>query len=136
MLTLLKACQDPLEFLNSEFLLKAFIPALLAGLVWLLPLCAIAAPASLTSIAMVTNATTTCDFIPSLNFSREPELEFTSDEENMCFWDLRDDGLSYYNSPSDHMIKISTVYIPSFTLPNTEHRELCLSLQSKSLTKM
>jgi hypothetical protein len=109
MLNILKACQDPLEFFNTEFILKAIIPALIAGLVWVLPLCAIAAPASLTSVAQVINSTTTCDFIPSLNFSREPLLEFTADQENMCFWLTRDDGLPYYAQPSSTLMKISTV---------------------------
>lgn len=112
----LKACQDPLEFLNPEFLLKAIIPALLAGLVWLLPLCAIASPASLTSIAQMVNESTTCGGIPSLNFTREETLTLDSWEEAMCFWDVKDDGTEYYNSPSDRLTKIATVLNPLFIL--------------------
>jgi hypothetical protein len=106
-----QACQDPLEFLNPEFILKAFIPALLAGLVWILPLCAIAAPASLTSIAKIVNETTICQDIPTLNFTKEAvPLAISEWKENMCFWSLKEDGTTYYfNSPSDRLVKISTV---------------------------
>jgi len=104
-----QACNDPLEFLNAEFLLKATIPALLAGLSWSLPLTAIASPASLTSVATITNRTSTCNNIPSLDFQRELTLTITSDENALCFWANKPDGTAYYNSPSDDLWKLSTI---------------------------
>jgi hypothetical protein len=63
----------------------------------------------LTSIAQILNSSTICDNIPTLNFTRELALTFTSWEEGMCFWDYTDNGTEYYNSPSDRLTKIFTV---------------------------
>jgi hypothetical protein len=62
---------DPAEFLDKDLFLGAFLPALLAMLIWLLPLSAIATPSTLTVVDGSKNYSTTCNNVSTLNFNRE-----------------------------------------------------------------
>ncbi|KAI9860719.1 MAG: hypothetical protein M1830_006219, partial [Pleopsidium flavum] len=114
------ACNDPLQFFSLELIRKATVPTLLAGLVWVLPLCAIASPASLTSAASSLNTTLTCDDIPNLDFSRENSYgpdSVNADGEGLSYWDFEDDNRVYYTGPSMDFQRLSTLSLLSKTGP-------------------
>jgi hypothetical protein len=90
-------------------MLKATIPALIAALTWVLPLCAIAAPASLTSVISFSTTPTTCHNIPSVDFSGESSLTISSTLNSIFFVDSGNDAVTYYDSPSTTLIKDVTI---------------------------
>lgn len=65
----------------------------------MLPLCAIASPASLTSAANTLNETTFCKNIPTLNFNRENQygLDIPGDtQQALSYWDFKADNKTFY----------------------------------------
>jgi hypothetical protein len=109
---MIQVCADPLGFVNKEFLLKATLPALLAALTWTLPLCAIASPASLTTIAGVSNTSTVCKNIPTLNLGREDGFsDFIYDDSTQptSFWDTVSNKPICYAGSSTFLARLSTL---------------------------
>jgi hypothetical protein len=116
-----------LRFLNIELFLKATLPAILAGVVWVLPLCAIASPASLTSISGLKNSTATCKNVPSFNFELENGYNVNSYNDpgtGLSFYQLNpnDNFTFYYGSPSANLQKVAQLALLSTSgflqLPN------------------
>ncbi|OIW29243.1 hypothetical protein CONLIGDRAFT_411841 [Coniochaeta ligniaria NRRL 30616] len=99
------ACYDPAEFFDKDLFLGAFLPALLALLIWLLPLSAIATPSTLTVADGSKSYSTMCNNVSTLNFNRENGFDMnvwdrTQDKNGMSFWDMYDNTTSYYAGPS------------------------------------
>ncbi|CZT48515.1 uncharacterized protein RSE6_09222 [Rhynchosporium secalis] len=90
------ACYDPLEFLNIELVRRATMMTLLAGLIWILPLCIIISPATLTSISTIPNTSTICDNIQTIEFTHDKNANISAPVESWIVNDGRQ-GLAYIN---------------------------------------
>ncbi|KAK4184989.1 hypothetical protein QBC35DRAFT_390507 [Podospora australis] len=106
------SCQDPAGFFNKELFTGAFFPALMALLVWILPLSAIASPSTLTATNGLQTSPTTCHNVSTLDFSRENGFGIWRRDPNvnkqgMSFWDewIRP-KTAFYNSPSMDNVRL------------------------------
>ncbi|KAH9986110.1 hypothetical protein F4779DRAFT_632448 [Xylariaceae sp. FL0662B] len=79
--TIFSACSNPFWFLDRQFVSGAFSAALLALLVWCLPLCAIASPSTLTIQNGDKIRSTTCDNVSTVDFARENKWGLDSDDQ-------------------------------------------------------
>ncbi|KAH6721522.1 hypothetical protein BKA61DRAFT_159962 [Leptodontidium sp. MPI-SDFR-AT-0119] len=118
------ACYDPLEFLNVELVCNATIMTLLAGLIWVLPLCVIVSPATLTSISTIRNTSTICDNIQTIEFTHDNNANISAPIESsvvndgrqgLAYIDLMpsNTSIAYYTSPSMNLQRISTLSLLS-----------------------
>ncbi|KAI1759467.1 hypothetical protein GGR53DRAFT_142390 [Hypoxylon sp. FL1150] len=114
--SIFSACHDPLQLFNSELLLRASILAIMAALVWALPLCAIASPSALTSEQGIRNDATTCNNISFLDFSRENGYGLYTEDGTraaLSYWNIYTnpqtglDDRYIYDSPTSELSRIS-----------------------------
>lgn len=112
---------DPFQFANVEFLFRTWLPALLAIVSWALPLCAIASPSTLTSVAGSQTVATVCPNVPVMNFTREFNYTLTGatdDLSGVANWLIYgDDEVYTYGSPSSEMQRIFSLASLSTTGP-------------------
>lgn len=112
---------DPFQFASFEFLTKTWLPAILAIVSWALPLCAIASPSTLTSIAGSQTLTTTCPNIPVMNFTREVNYTLAGADDalsGLANWNVVGDKQVYtYSAPSPALQRIFTLSSLSSTGP-------------------
>lgn len=112
---------DPFHFASFEFLVKTWLPAILAIISWALPLCAIASPSTLTSIGGYETTATTCPNVPVMNFTREFNFTLagaTDDLSGLAYWNLIGDEQIYtYSAPSAALLRIFTLSSLSATGP-------------------
>ncbi|RDW70126.1 hypothetical protein BP5796_08523 [Coleophoma crateriformis] len=101
---LFSICYSPTNFLNPKLYREAMLSVIIASLVWLVPLCSIVAPASLTSISGLLNSNMTCN-ISTLDFQREngynaENINAPGQASALFSLDPNDNLTFYYNSPS------------------------------------
>ncbi|KAI1360242.1 hypothetical protein F5Y08DRAFT_348922 [Xylaria arbuscula] len=118
---LFSAWHDPFAFLDMKFLSNAYLPAILAAFIWILPLSAIASPSSLTVRNGDQTSSETCGGVPTLDFTRENGFGVDSDDQEragMSYWGFdRPDALYTYNSPSSEVNRVFQLTLLSFTGP-------------------
>ncbi|KAI0594089.1 hypothetical protein F4775DRAFT_586354 [Biscogniauxia sp. FL1348] len=125
--TLFLVCSDPFRFFSSEFIFKASVPAILAVVIWALPLCTIASPSTLTSKESNYWNITTCIDVPTLNLSRENGYGLTSDDSDLAglsYWEIEYNDTYYgpsgrytYDSPSAELQRIFSLTMLTIPAP-------------------
>ncbi|CZT13646.1 uncharacterized protein RAG0_17153 [Rhynchosporium agropyri] len=123
-----KAGYDLLEFLHIELVRRATMMTLLAGLIWILPLCIIISPATLASISTIRNTSTTCDNIQTIEFTHDNNANISAPVESWIVNDGRQ-GLAYINL----MPYIYSILHGSLDEPPT-HLHLVTPFQSRTAT--
>ncbi|OTB02440.1 hypothetical protein M426DRAFT_13586 [Hypoxylon sp. CI-4A] len=110
---------DPLVYLDKSFYKESYQAAVIAALLWAIPLCAVFPPATLTVVNQDFVTPTTCSNIPMLDFTRENGFGLDSDDQEragMSYWDI-DKGFYTYASPSSELKRIFLLTAQSFTGP-------------------
>ncbi|KAF2964694.1 hypothetical protein GQX73_g8888 [Xylaria multiplex] len=134
---LFSACFNPWVFTNFQFLSEAYLAAVIALSVWLLPLSAIASPSTLTVRNAALTTPGTCNNVSMLDFTRENGFGADSDDQErsgMSYWnEIRDDKLLVYDKPSGELARIFQLAFLSYTGPPKPSNP-CLVVEECTLT--
>ncbi|KAI1741957.1 hypothetical protein F4680DRAFT_464254 [Xylaria scruposa] len=119
--SLFSACFNPWGFANIQFLLEAYLVAITALFVWLLPLSAIASPSALSIRDAARAHPAMCNNVSMLDSTRENGFDGDSaDQERagLSYWDFnRADQALTYAGPSGDLQRIFKLSSLSYTGP-------------------
>ncbi|KAI0863438.1 hypothetical protein F4860DRAFT_468271 [Xylaria cubensis] len=115
------ACSSPWSFANVQFLWEAYLMALTALFVWLLPLSAIASPSALSIRDAARAHPAMCNNVSMLDFTRENGFDADSEDQEragLSYWEFnRADQALTYAAPSSDLERIFSLSSLSYTGP-------------------